>query len=201
MKLKICGLKYADNIKQVAALDPDYLGFVFYEPSKRFVGTDFIMPPISPQIKRTGVFVNAPLAYIEDKVKKYGLDYAQLQGDETPEFCAEVKQFTQVIRAFGLDDRFELRELDAYKSTCNYFLFDTKAEIYEGVGKPLQLSLLEKYDNSIPYFIGGGMDMDKFRLLSKMSIKPYGIDVINKAEIKPGYKDIIRVIQLRNNVH
>lgn len=196
MKLKICGLKYPDNIKQVAAIGPQYLGFIFYEPSKRFAGNDFILPEIDPSIKTVGVFVDAPLAYVEEKVKKYHLNYAQLQGHESPAYCASVKQFTQVIKAFGLGEHFDLQILNDYKSCCNYFLFDHKTEHYGGVGEPLNLQLLEQYDNEIPYFIGG-MDTERLRLLPE-TLKPYGIDVCNRAEIKPGYKDIIKVIQLKN---
>jgi len=200
MKLKICGLKYADNIRQIAELEPDYMGFVFVSSSKRFVGDDFLMPAIDPAIKKVGVFFNAPVGYIEEKVKRYGLNYAQLHGHEPSAFCAQVKQFTQVIKAFGLGADFNLQQLDDYKTTCNYFLFDHQSESYGGVGEPMQLQKLQPYDNAIPYFIGGSMDLDKYLVLQKTGLKPYGIDISSKAEIKPGYKDIIKVIQLRNRV-
>jgi phosphoribosylanthranilate isomerase len=90
MKLKVCGLKYSDNIKQIAELNPDYLGFIFYDGSKRFVGEDFMMPEINGNIKKTGVFVNASEEYVLSKTDKYKLDYVQFHGDESASFCEKI---------------------------------------------------------------------------------------------------------------
>ncbi len=200
MKLKVCGLKYPDNIKQIAELNPDYMGFIFYDQSKRYVGENFIMPEIASTINKVGVFVNASAEYIEDKVKKYKLNFVQLHGDETPEFCTQIATFTKVIKAIGVDETFDLGTLNAYKKSCTYFLFDNKTGTYGGSGKPFNWSILEQYDNELPYFLAGGMDIEKFRAVSKMNLKIHAIDVNSKAEIKPGYKDIIKIIQIRNNI-
>ena len=200
MKLKVCGLKYPDNIKQIAELGPDFIGFIFYEGSKRFVGNDFVMPEIPSGVKKSGVFVNAPVQYILDTVKKHKLDLVQLHGDETPEYCAEVSKSIPVVKAFGVDETFDLNSLQAYKPYCTYYLFDSKTENYGGSGKPFNWELLKKYDNSVPYFIAGGMDLEKFRIVEKLALPVFGIDVNSKFEIKPGYKDIIKVIQIKNNI-
>ena len=200
MKLKVCGLKYSDNIKQVAELQPGFMGFIFYEGSKRFVGNDFVMPEINASIQKVGVFVNASEAEILEKVNKYQLDFVQLQGNEPPEFCERISGSVSVIKAFGLDESFGFQTLNAYKKHCVYFLFDTKTEQYEGTGKPLNLKLLETYDNEVPYFIGGGMDLEKFRMLSALKLNVFAADINTKAEIKPGYKDIIKIIRIRNNI-
>jgi len=200
MKLKICGNKYSDNIRQVAELRPEFMGFIFYEGSKRFVGEQFVMPAIAEEIKKVGVFVNAEEAYILDKVNGYRLDLVQLQGSETADFCERISRSVAVIKAFGIDEQFDFKSLDAYKKHCAYFLFDVRTDVYEGAGMPIDLRMLEQYNNEVPFFIGGGMDLGKYRALSALSVKPYGINVNTKAEIKPGYKDIIKIIQIRNNV-
>lgn len=201
MKLKICGLKYSDNIKQIAELNPDFMGFTFYEGSKRFVGNDFVMPQLPVGIKRIGVFVNADESYILEVVKKYSLHYVQLHGDESPAFCKQISKSVNVIKAFGVDKNFELTTLNEYKPFCSFFLFDNKTLQFEGSGEPLDLEILKDYDNTVPYFIAGGMDLQKFRKLETLDYPVYGIDVNAKFEIKPGYKDIIRIIQIKNNIH
>lgn len=89
MKLKVCGMKYFENIQQVAELQPDYLGFIFYEKSKR--NFDGIIPKLPTSIKKTGVFVNATIAFVVDKIQKYDLLAVQLHGDESVAYINELK--------------------------------------------------------------------------------------------------------------
>ena len=175
MLLKICGLKDPENIKQVAALKPDFMGFIFYDKSKRFVGEDFVMPLISPEIKKVGVFVNANASYIVDKIDEYKLDLIQLHGDEKPEFCEVLNHIVPIIKAFAVDETFDLKKTEPYKKKCSYFLFDTKTKEYGGSGKQFDWNLLEKYDNSVPFFLSGGI---------------YAVDVNSKFESNPGVKDV-----------
>jgi phosphoribosylanthranilate isomerase len=200
MKLKVCGLKYSDNIKQIAELNPDYMGFIFFEGSKRFVGHDFVMPEIQQGVKKSGVFVNAPQAFILENVKKHKLDIIQLHGDESPEYCEQLSKSVSVIKAFGVDENFDLKVLNSYKPFCKFFLFDSKTESFGGSGKPFNWEVLKNYDNAVPYFIAGGMDLEEFRKVEALNLKVYGIDVNSKFEIKPGYKDIIKIIQIKNNI-
>lgn len=92
IRLKICGMKNVDNIQDVAELQPDYMGFIFYEKSPRFVESDF--PEINPAIKKTGIFVNTSLEFIQQKIKQYDLQAVQLHGNESPEFCKELKELS-----------------------------------------------------------------------------------------------------------
>lgn len=200
MKLKVCGLKYSDNIRQIAELNPDYMGFIFYNRSKRFVGEDFVMPEISTNIKKTGVFVNASEEYVLSKVDKYKLDYVQFHGDENKAYCEKMSGSVNVIKAFGIDDQFDLKILNDYKKHCKFFLFDTKTESFEGTGKNYNFEILSNYDNEVPYFVAGNMDIEKFRKIKELNLNIYGIDINSRLEIKPGYKDIIKVIQMRNNI-
>ena len=94
MKLKICGLKYQENIREIALLEPKYMGFIFFEGSKRFVGVDFekeCLSTISKRTKTVAVFVNACVQHIQKVVEYYQFDFVQLHGNETPEFCKEIK--------------------------------------------------------------------------------------------------------------
>src|SRR5258708_15109797 len=93
VKLKVCGMRDPMNILQVADLNPDFMGFIFYPKSKRFAGHDFIVPENLPtEIKRVGVFVNENIPLILKQVKKNSLNYVQLHGDESPEDCANLKE-------------------------------------------------------------------------------------------------------------
>lgn len=190
MNLKVCGLKDPENIKQVAELKPDYMGFIFYPESKRFAGEDFVMPFISSDIKKVGVFVNASATYIIDKVDKYKLDLIQLHGDEKPEFCEVLNHLIPVVKAFGVDESFDFKLLDSYKNCCSYFLFDTKTSEYGGSGKQFDWTLLKGYDNSTPFFLSGGIGLEEIKKLKIGKLKNYGIDVNSRFEIEPGIKDI-----------
>jgi len=193
MLLKVCGLKDPENIKQVAALKPDFMGFIFYPQSKRFVGEDFIMPTISPEIKKVGVFVNASANHIIEKTNEYKLDLIQLHGDEKPNFCEVLNHIVPVIKAFGVDEAFDFEVLESYKNTCTYFLFDTKTTDYGGSGNTFNWKILEKYDNSVPFFLSGGIGAEEFENLKMKKFeneKIFAIDVNSKFEIEPGIKDI-----------
>src|SRR5688500_4921433 len=110
IKIKVCGLRDPKNIRQVAALQPDYMGFIFYENSKRFAEgyiTPELLSKIPATIKKTGVFVNATMESIKTMVEKYKLDAVQLHGKESPRQCTEVKELgVEVIKVFSVDDKF-----------------------------------------------------------------------------------------------
>ncbi|MBI4930989.1 MAG: phosphoribosylanthranilate isomerase [Bacteroidetes bacterium] len=189
MKLKICGMKYADNIRDVANLSPDFMGFIFYPKSKRFVGEDFTMPEMLSKIKKVGVFVNDSIENIFEQVKKHSLDFVQLHGDESPEQTSKVfKTFeildVRVIKAFGIDDQFDFSILMEYENCCDYFLFDTKSNEYGGSGNRFDRNILKYYKLSKPYFLSGGIDS-----INVGELCPFAIDVNSKFEIEPGLKD------------
>jgi phosphoribosylanthranilate isomerase len=205
MRLKICGLKYKDNIEQVAALRPDYMGFIFYPQSKRFVGDDFVMPEISSDIKKVGVFVNADFDYVFHTVIKYKLDLVQLHGDEDAYYCEDIAiNFSQnestinvkIIKAFGVDDNFHFDSLVPYKNFCDYFLFDTKTKDYGGSGHQFDWNVLKKYNNSKPFFLSGGIGLEEIKNIPKLKLQIHAIDVNSKFEIEPGLKNIETIKEL-----
>lgn len=200
MNFKVCGLKHPENIKQIAELKPNYMGFIFYPQSKRFVGEDFLMPAILSEIKKVGVFVNASATYIIDKIDQYKLDLIQLHGDERPDFCEVFNHLIPVIKAFGVDESFDFRKLEAYKECCTYFLFDTKSNEYGGSGKSFDKKILDKYDNSIPFFLSGGIGLDEIEMISNSKFQIHAVDVNSKFEIEPGLKDIKKLKQLADEL-
>ncbi len=200
MRVKVCGMKYRDNIIEVAELNPDFMGFIFYPGSKRFVGEDFDMPVISPEIRKVGVFVDADATYIIDKVNRYKLDMIQLHGNEKPEFCEVLNHLVPVIKAFGVDEAFDLNTLEPYKNCCDYFLFDTKTSEHGGSGKQFDWTLLEQYDNSVPFFLSGGIGSEEIEKVKISKLKIFAIDVNSKFETEPGVKDVTKISEMKFRV-
>ncbi len=208
MIVKICGLKNQENIEEIALLSPDYLGFIFYDKSPRFVGNllniDF-MRRLSKNILTTAVFVNASLENIISTVKLYGFRVVQLHGEESPEFCLAVKKTLgdtiKVIKAFGIFKQFNFDSLKQYEPGIDYFMFDTKGLENGGTGKVFDWKLLENYSERIPYFLSGGLGNEELKTIHKsIRVDSYlqycaGIDLNSKLEDSPGHKNIIKVAE------
>jgi phosphoribosylanthranilate isomerase len=201
MKIKICGLRDKENIEQIASVHFDYMGFIFYPKSKRFVGEDFVMPNVGDTIKKVGVFVNAEPYYILENVKKYNLNAIQLHGDESPEYIEELKKTlpddVSIIKAFGVNEDFDFTQLKPYESICNYFLFDTKTKDYGGSGHQFNWDVLNNYNNVLPYFLSGGIGIHDIDTIKNSTLKPFAIDVNSKFELEPGLKDIELIKRLK----
>jgi len=199
MKLKICGMKYPENIEEIAQLQPDYLGFIFYEKSERFF--DEKLPKIDKSIQKVGVFVNATLEEILEKIKKYDLQLVQLHGNESPEFCDLLKYInTDIIKVFSVDDDFDFRTIYPYESVCDYFLFDTKGEKPGGNGRVFNWKILRNYQSKKPFFLSGGIGLEEVERIKKLNLPIHAIDVNSKFEIKPGLKNTQQLIQLQNEL-
>lgn len=200
MKLKVCGMRDAENIKALVELKPDFIGFIFYDKSPRFAGNQLdveLVQSIPREIKKVGVFVNATVDYILQNVKKYGLNYVQLHGNETPDFCKSLRlKGVNIIKAFRIDESFIFSQLNNYKPHVDFFLFDAKGEGYGGNGVAFDWSVLKKYDNQKPYFLAGGISLDNLDELAGISPKPYAFDINSKFEVEPGAKDIEKIEEL-----
>ena len=187
--LKICGMKYPDNILEVSQLLPDYLGFIFYEKSSRYF--DGKIPKLPESIKKVGVFVNATYEEIISKIEKYNLDLIQLHGNETSEFCLKFKNLdNEIIKVFSVDDDFDFDNLEIYDSACDYFLFDTKGKLHGGNGVTFNWQILEKYKSNKPLFLSGGIGIEEIEKLKTLNLPIYAIDVNSKFETEPGLKNI-----------
>src|SRR5688572_18491407 len=167
LKLKVCGLLDVGNIQEVSALGPDFQGFIYYAKSPRFVGHDFQLP--TTMTKRVGVFVNETVDNILMKVEKDRLDLVQLHGDEEP--IAVKKLFgkgVQVMKVFSIGGDFDFDVVKPFVPFSRFFLFDTKTTHYGGSGKTFDWALLDKYTESTPFFLSGGLSTGNIREISKI---------------------------------
>jgi phosphoribosylanthranilate isomerase len=194
MKIKICGLNRKEDIKQVIRFEPDFLGFIFYPGSPRFIREDCFQSGINLvplKIKKVGVFVNAEMDYIKCVTEKYQLDFIQLHGIESPEFCYNAGNIRPVIKAFAVNDSFDFDICNRYNEVCRYFLFDTKSEKYGGSGISFNWELLNNYTGKVSYFLSGGISGSNFKSALRVNnVRQLGIDVNSGFELSPGVKNI-----------
>lgn len=205
MMIKVCGMRDADNIRELdEAKIADWMGFIFYEKSKRHVSEVPVYMPKSS--KRVGVFVNYSVEEIAEKVKNFGFNLVQLHGNESADFCKELKvklgDEVKLIKMFQISTSQDFMLCGEYELIVDYFLFETKCESYGGSGKHFDWSLLNCYSGLTPFIITGGIgpeDAEKVKAFHHPLC--YGIDLNSKFEISPAYKDIDLlknfIIQLR----
>lgn len=199
MKVKICGMRDPANILEVGELQPDFMGFIFYEQSPRCVPRNLGIPrELNKSIKKVGVFVNEPFEWVFDRVNKHALDFAQLHGSEPASICEKLKQAEiSVIKTFSIDEDFDFKSVAPYKPVCDYFLFDTKGKLPGGNASTFDWNLLQRYDQSVPFFLSGGISPDNVqRVLQLKSMNLFGVDVNSGIESSPGMKDVNKVDQL-----
>lgn len=228
LRLKVCGMKYQDNIESVATLQPDYLGFIFYEKSARNFDAETIAE-ISESIKKTGVFVDANIDFIIEKIKTHGFKAVQLHGKESPEFCEKLKSIchaalgtesvnrdemlnqvqhdrnVEIIKVFSIKDEFNFDVLKPYETVCDYYLFDTKGKLPGGNGYQFDWSVLNDYPSTKPFFLSGGIGLDQIDDLKKFKESEaskycYAIDVNSKFEIEPGLKNIENLKEFKHRL-
>ena len=193
MIIKVCGMREASNIRALGRLDIDWMGFIFYPGSPRYVpDTDEYRDVVQSCTKdRVGVFVNEEAAVILRKVGSYGLHYVQLHGDESPEFCQQLREKgCAVIKAFSVSSGDDLLQTAAYEPFVDFFLFDTKSSQYGGTGKRFDWSVLEVYRGNTPFLLSGGIGaeyMDDLQAFSHPLMA--GIDLNSRFELSPAVKD------------
>ncbi len=205
IQLKICGMKHLDNIEKLAALSPDYLGFIFYEKSAR--NFDSQIPSISEDIKKVGVFVDASIAYILDKVTQYNFKVVQLHGQESAAFCnalhKELDYDVAIWKVFSIKDTFDFKQLTPYEAFVDCFLFDTKGKQKGGNGYTFDWSVLNTYTSSIPFILSGGIGLEEITDLKEIlntNLPIKAIDVNSKFEIEPGLKNIPDLVTFKQSL-
>lgn len=184
-------MKYEDNMKAVAALRPDFMGFIFFDRSSRFFENQ--IPQLPESIKKVGVFVDAPIDQVKQLIKTHSLDMIQLHGKESPEYCNEFIGI-EIIKVFSIKDSFDFNTLLPYEAVCDYYLFDTKGQLPGGNGYTFNWNVLEDYPSTKPYFLSGGIGLNEIENVKKFLKTPYSkycyaIDVNSKFELKPGLKN------------
>lgn len=183
-------MKHPDNIRDVVSLKPDYLGFIFYPASKRFVDNSLaekIVSQVPATIKKVGVFVNATKETIFETIQLFSLDLVQLHGTESPALCKEIgNQGTGVIKAFGIDKHFDFNQLQNYQDVCDFFLFDTRTQLHGGSGIKFEWELLKTSNNSKPFLLSGGIgpeDADSIRKNTHLEL--FAVDINSRFETEP----------------
>ena len=194
MLIKICGLKYPENIQAVSALKPDFMGFIFYPKSPRYADPLDIktLEALPPTIKKIGVFVNEDIENILTIAYKYKLDGLQLHGTELVDMCRKLKKLGYlIIKAFPIAEAYNFKVTKAYEGVCDYFLFDTKTDAYGGSGVKFNWQILKGYKGETPFLLSGGIAVDDAEAIRKIEHPLFaGIDLNSKFELKPGLKNI-----------
>ncbi len=209
MKIKVCGMRHAENIEQVGALPIHFMGFIFYEKSPRCVkNTDDILTTFPADLTRVGVFVNADIDFVLFKTHQFDLNAVQLHGSETPQYIEDLSKEmkaklkvaalsdVEIIKAFPVGEDFDFEELKPYTSLVNYFLFDTKTPNHGGAGVKFDWNILKKYDLDVPFLLAGGISEQDAKLVNSLNINQlYALDLNSKFEIEAGLKDVKKLHQ------
>lgn len=215
MKVKVCGLKEIGNIEALKQLSIDFMGFIFYPKSKRYVGQSEALKSLLQEqnwqsdIKKVGVFVDVEIDEILHTVHDYSLDYVQLHGNESPEYCRELNRIwsissmrkAKLIKAFAIGDASDFEQVNQYQAHCQLFIFDTKGENKGGNGISFDWDLLKHYSGMIPFLLSGGInesDAQKIRQLNAPQLA--GVDINSRFESAPALKDVEKVKQFIANL-
>ncbi|MFO7800007.1 phosphoribosylanthranilate isomerase [Rhodohalobacter sp.] len=196
-KVKICGLTTLEDARFVSGALADYLGFIFYPNSPRY-----IKPAKAGAIinwlegpGKVGVFVNQPLDDVNSIAKQTGIDYLQLHGNESPDYCALVEK--PVIKAFHIEKDTDPAELvsriEPYLDQVDYLLFDTKSETeWGGTGQTFDWNILDEISSDKPFFLSGGLNSENVRDAIQ-TMQPYAVDLSSGLEDSPGLKDFDKI--------
>lgn len=207
-------MREASNIDALRQLQVDWIGFIFYEKSSRFLESDTydlgaLKQPIKQsgflgqEIKKVGVFVNADQDDVIEKANTYKLDYIQLHGDENIFYCSQLKKAgLKIIKAFAVDNDFSFTNTYAYQYFCEYFLFDTKGAKPGGNGIPFDWAILKNYEGYTPFFLSGGIHPGMADKIKSLNLKYLaGVDLNSGFEIKPAFKDVQLLSTFINELH
>lgn len=196
-------MRDAQNIQELIRVSPDYMGFIFYPKSKRYIGEkNSIFDDIPTKIKKIGVFVDEKPGEVKQKVRDYRLDFVQLHGSEPPEYCEDLTvSKINVIKAFQVGKKFDFSTILPYKPVCRYFLFDTKSNGHGGSGQKFDWKILQHYDNEKPFFLGGGIAPEDARIVKQLAnLNIHAIDINSRFEIQPGVKDISKIKTFKQEI-
>ena len=203
MIVKVCGMRDVDNIREVEQLSIDWMGFIFYPKSSRYVSE---VPAYLPtKCKRVGVFVDASTDEIIKKIHDFSLDAIQLHGNESPEQISHLLSLTShlsIIKAFNIATAEDLKSTASYTGLADYFLFDTKGQSVGGNGEKFDWSVLSNYEGDTPFLLSGGIGPDDAAWVSSFRHpKCVGIDLNSKFESAPAFKDVTTLSRFLNEIN
>ena len=197
--IKVCGMREPDNIRAVEALGIDLMGFIFWPKSSRYVSE---RPAYLPtHCKRVGVFVDEDLETVRRIADEYALNFIQLHGHESREYCAQLNGL-KLIKAISVSGHDDIATYKTYESLVDYFLFDTKCPSVGGSGQQFDWSVLSAYDGSTPFLLSGGIGPDDAeRVKAFHHSKCIGIDLNSRFELSPGLKDVAALQKFLNEIN
>lgn len=204
LMLKVCGMRDAMNIREAAQLMPDFMGFIFYPASPRYVGQENIsdrLKSLPGKIKKAGVFVDENPGSLVSIMNINDLDIVQLHGNESQGYCELLKKEGLVImKSIRVGKEFDFRDMAPFIGVADYFLFDTKGTTYGGTGVPFEWEVLNDYPYEVPFFLSGGVGIENIDGVKRLRSKQLmAIDVNSRIESAPGIKDIekLKILQAR----
>jgi len=204
LKIKVCGMKYPQNIETVSSLNPDMMGFIFHPNSPRYVERldSKALHSIPENILKIGVFVNQKFVDTYLMIERYKLDGVQLHGDETVEYCKSFKELNlKVLKSFPVSVANDFDYTKEYEGACDYFLFDAKTPDYGGAGIKFDWNILTEYIGMTPFILSGGISIDDIEEIKKINHPKFaGVDINSKFEISPGLKSMVMVSNFVNKL-
>ena len=197
--IKVCGMREADNIRDVEALGIDMMGFIFWPKSSRYVSQ---RPDYLPKrVKRVGVFVDEDPEQVKRLADDYALDYIQLHGQESPSYIFQLRGL-HVIKAFNISIAEDLLQTQPYEGLVDFFLFDAKGKSVGGNGEKFNWDVLDAYQGATPFLLSGGIGPDDAeRVNAFYHPKCIGIDLNSRFELSPGLKDVAKLKEFMCNLN
>lgn len=212
MRIKVCGLREPDNIRAVAALGVDFVGFIYAQKSPRSVYDDFDVdefwmqeaakPSLPEGLAKVGVFVNQDVIDVASTLVGASLTHIQLHGNETKRYIKELrrnlsvlnKDSVKIIKAINVETESDVKRWREYEGAADMLLFDTKGKAEGGNGTQFDWDVLRAYDGDIPFLLSGGIGPDDAeRVLAFRHERCEGIDLNSRFETAPGVKDVDRL--------
>ena len=199
MIVKVCGMREAENIREVEALDIDLIGFIFWPKSSRYVSERPAYLPTN--CKRVGVFVDEDIEVVKEIAHDYALDYIQLHGHESTAYCAQLKGL-KLIKAFNIATAEDFGQTKSYEKLVDYFLFDAKGKSVGGNGTKFEWSVLDDYHGPTPFILSGGIGPDDATSVRRFHHPQLaGIDLNSRFELAPSLKNVTALQKFLNELN
>ena len=208
MIIKVCGMSDKENILElIADASPDLMGLIFYEKSPRYVEKDGADAGFyrNLEIPKVGVFVDAALETVLEKIRDYSLLYVQLHGNESLEYIHSLKASSpvKIIKVCRVGTVVNWEEIKPFSDVVDMFLFDTQTSKFGGSGIQFDWSIMEQYPFKKDFLLSGGVNegsVGMIHALSAMVPRLSGVDINSRFESEPGIKDIKRVGKFKKEI-
>lgn len=208
LKIKVCGITDMNQAIALEAMGVDFIGFIFYASSKRYVLNKLNVVDLknfnSPHTRKVGVFVNEPIESLMQIIINAGLDMIQLHGDEDADYYTQLREKlveacleqVDLIKVFRVGDR--MPHLEPFDNNADFYLFDTDSKLYGGTGAHFNWELLKGNAIGKAYFLSGGIgpnDLGGIEVMkqTKAGKDLFALDLNSQFEIAPGIKNLEKI--------